>query len=403
MTIAILFHRIGPYHHARLTAINKSVEIVAIEFSKVDLTYAWEDLVVEKDYLIQTLFQDADVDSVSANIVSERVKNTLSTLQPRIVAIPGWSSPGALAALAWCVSVGVPAILMSDSAAQDIPRSWWGEWIKSRVVRMFSAAIVAGTRHVQYACELGMVRKNIFVGYDVVDNNYFLNESIKIRADEHTLRRQHNLPDQYFLASNRFVKKKNLSRLLDAYANYVLHVGSAAWDLVLLGDGELKASIIKQVEFLGIANRVHFLGFKQYNELPLYYGLANVFIHASTTEQWGLVVNEAMASGLPVLVSDRCGCAPDLVNKGVNGFTFDPYNAQEIAELLIQISNGSYNLALMGKASREIINRWSLITFVSGIKNAFLAALSAPLPSVGWCDRALLWVLIYRSKLKYFK
>jgi 1,2-diacylglycerol 3-alpha-glucosyltransferase len=59
-------------------------------------------------------------------------------------------------------------------------------------------------------------------------------------------------------------------------------------------------------------------------------GLASAFIQASTTEQWGLVVNEAMASGLPVLVSERCGCAPDLVKNGVNGYTFDPYDIKEI-------------------------------------------------------------------------
>ncbi len=81
------------------------------------------------------------------------------------------------------------------------------------------------------------------------------------------------------------------------------------WDLVLLGDGPLKPTLLKLISSLGLESCVHLPGFKQYDELPVYLGLAETFIHASTTEQWGLVVNEAMASGLPVLVSNRCGCA----------------------------------------------------------------------------------------------
>ena len=79
-------------------------------------------------------------------------------------------------------------------------------------------------------------------------------------------------------------------------------------------------------------------GFKQYDELPIYYGLAGAFIHASTTEQWGLVVNEAMAAGLPVIVSERCGCAPDLVENGRNGFTFDPYDVDALTHLMLKMA-----------------------------------------------------------------
>ena len=396
MTVAILFHRVGPYHHVRLTAINKSIEIVSIEFSKIDYTYAWTELVVEKDYLFHSVFEDDDIDNKPAHIVSEKIKNSLTSLQPKLVAIPGWSSPAALAALAWCCSFGIPAVLMSDSAAHDSPRTWWGELIKSRIVRMFSAAMVGGTPHVEYVCALGMAPNKVFVGYDVVDNNYFLIEANKIRVNGPAFRRQHDLPDQYFLASNRFIEKKNLSRLLEAYAIYVLRAGNAAWSLVLLGDGELKQAIMAQVAHLRLTDRVSFPGFKQYNELPIYYGLANAFVHTSTTEQWGLVVNEAMASGLPLLVSDRCGCVSDLVHNGVNGYTFDPYDIKELSELMVQIAGESCDLVSMGQASLEIIARWSPEAFAAGMMKSAVAAMSSPLPRIGWFDRAILWVLMRR-------
>jgi glycosyltransferase involved in cell wall biosynthesis len=117
-------------------------------------------------------------------------------------------------------------------------------------------------------------------------------------------------------------------------------------------------------------------GFKQYGELPAYYGLAKAFIHASTTEQWGLVVNEAMASGLPVLVSNRCGCAMDLVKDGVNGFTFDPYNVEQLAQLMLKLSTLNSQHSTLGSASARTIAAWGPERFVRGLKEAVDCALS---------------------------
>ena len=111
-----------------------------------------------------------------------------------------------------------------------------------------------------------------------------------------------------------------------------------AWHLVLLGDGELRGELERRIALPDLAGAVILRGFRQYDELPAFYGLARAFVHASTTEQWGLVVNEAMAAGLPVLVSARCGCAQDLVRNGVNGFTFDPYDVEELAGLMQRVA-----------------------------------------------------------------
>jgi glycosyltransferase involved in cell wall biosynthesis len=120
-----------------------------------------------------------------------------------------------------------------------------------------------------------------------------------------------------------------------------------------------------QVARLGVIERVRLPGFKQYDDLPAFYGLAAAFIQASTTEQWGLVVNEATASGLPVLVSERCGCAPDLVTNGINGITFDPYDIEGMIARMLQISGDKCDLAAMGQASRQIIRGWSPETFAT--------------------------------------
>ena len=263
------------------------------------------------------------------------------------------------------------------------------------------------------------------------------------------------LPEKYFLASARFVEKKNLPRLIEAYALYRkkaesrkqpvevasqrLHgpgkaesvgenvesgkekagntsprpspqggEGDAPWDLVLLGDGPLRETLNSQLATLNLHDHVLLPGFKQYPDLPIYYGLAGAFIHASTTEPWGLVVNEAMASGLPVLVSNRCGCAPDLVKDGVNGFTFDPFNIEQLAQLMLKISlrgvgpSGPeaafqpFRLSAFGDTSRQIISEWGPERFANGLHDAVEMALKNPRPRAGLFDRWLLKALIYK-------
>jgi glycosyltransferase involved in cell wall biosynthesis len=120
-------------------------------------------------------------------------------------------------------------------------------------------------------------------------------------------------------------------------------------------------------------------------------------VHASTTEQWGLVVNEAMAAGLPVLVSDRCGCAPDLVEVGVNGFTFDPCGVEELAGLMQRVAamtDGQRDA--MGRASQRIIADWGPERFADGLMQAVQAALRRPPPTPSLFDQALVWALARR-------
>jgi glycosyltransferase involved in cell wall biosynthesis len=163
--------------------------------------------------------------------------------------------------------------------------------------------------------------------------------------------------------------------------------------LIILGDGELRSEFEKLRSVLGLEDCIQMPGFKQYEELPEYYARAGAFIHASTTEQWGLVVNEAMASGLTVLVSNRCGCAVDLVKEGENGWTFDPRNEEEMANLMLKISGDEEQRREMGRKSREIIENWGPARFASGLSSAIEAALSAPKKKTGLIDRLILWAM----------
>lgn len=393
--IVYLCYRLGPYHYAQLNAAHKHAEIVALEYSRIDQAYEWDVVDEASDFHRVTLFKDKPIYQQAVRTIIERVRNVLDEVRPDVVAIMGWDRPAALIALWWCLDSGTPSIMMSDSQRHDKPRVWWKEVIKGRLVRLASSGFVGGTPHITYLKSLGVAEQDIVTGCDVVDNEYFATETRIVRNNDAVLRKTYSLPEHFFLVSCRFLPRKNLANVLRAYAQHLHVTREPPWKLVLLGDGELKPQLIRLRDDLGLGEMVLLPGFIQYHELPVYYGLAEALILASTSETWGLVVSEAMASGLPVIVSSRCGCALDLVKHGENGFIFDPGDIEALAEHLRFVSSNECPRELMGNASRRIIEDWDLQLFARNLCKAAELAKMAPRRVVGNCDKALLWTLIH--------
>ncbi len=280
-------------------------------------------------------------------------------------------------------------------------------------------------------------------------------------------RKAYGLPERYFLSLGRMVEKKNLSTLVEAYARFARESvekhgawsaehgeGSSAADhsvpaLVFVGSGELEGALREQARLLGLrvvdctaagsqssgvsrqegstANckpntensvekdrgAVFFYGFRQIEENAVFYALAEAFVLPSLYEEWGLVVNEAMAAGLPVIVSRTAGCAEDLVpssgnmERGAwsmeqeadvraarpyleqrsNGFAFDPASSDALSEALRRIADQKTKrlrdeetdgVTEMGQRSREIVAKFSCDNFA---RQAMRAAKAATPPS----------------------
>jgi glycosyltransferase involved in cell wall biosynthesis len=392
--IAVMFSMFGPYHVARLNAAALNHDVIGIEVSAISDTYAWDKFLGTDRFQRVTLFTGTSRSRKSYRQVSAKVRALLSSHRPHAVVVPGWASSWACSMLGWAIDNQVPAIVMSDSQAVDFDRIWWREWIKRRVVRTYSAAIVGGTRHARYLEQLGMSGDRIATGYDAIDNDYFAVSARRARERSEQLRRDLGLPKTFFLASARFVEKKNLPLLIEAFARYRGRAGADTWSLVILGDGELRPALERDIQDRGLSSAVLLPGFKQYDTLPDYYGLASAFVHISVTEQWGLVVNEAAASGLPVIVSDRCGCAPELVENGVNGFLVDPCDVESVAGAMYRIASPECDCFAMGMRSREIVERWGLETFAESLSHAVDVALSGKMPAARSVDRLIVELLV---------
>jgi glycosyltransferase involved in cell wall biosynthesis len=394
--VAAIIVNLVPYHHARWEAC---ALVTGSETHLVELTDRDEFKVLE--FSRESHFQRHTLCPKSGSpeaALAWRMSETLDAIRPDVVCVSGWGLSVSLAAMKWAVSRSVPIVMLSESNEFDEVRSTIKEWIKRRLVGLCSAGLAGGSPQADYLVKLGLPRDRVFVGYDVVDNRFFKETSKELGAGSWELGGQKT---PYFLACARFGKKKNLPGLIRAYSRYrelgkpstIDSANTSAFDLVIAGDGEERAEIEQTIQGCRVSDHVHLVGAKGYMDLPAYYGHARAFIHASTTEQWGLVVNEAMASGLPVLVSNRCGCASDLVREGENGWTFDPTNQEQIADLMLRIASDEDARARMGSRSREIIAGWGPERFASGVKAAVDAALAAPKKRDSLLDRVILWAM----------
>ncbi len=178
------------------------------------------------------------------------------------------------------------------------------------------------------------------------------------------------MPYKNFLYVGRFSPEKNIMLLLKAYKRLKdKGKGAEYWGLILVGNGPQRKEIEGFIKDNGI--RDTFLpGFIQKEEIPRFYAISDIFVLPSISEPWGLVVNEAMASGLPVLISNRCGCYPDIAQDGINGFSFDPLNEDELFGFMKNVTKGKYNLETMGRASLEIIKEYTPEKIAKIIANA---------------------------------
>ena len=366
-TICVLFSNFGPYHFARLEGFQKSAQplgwnVIGIELSRIESTYAWRTETDTITFPFTTVIQDKSWEDVSFWTLVKLLSKSLSDNDIDVLVLPGYHTPILIYAMIWARFHGKRTILMLASKEDDKKRHFAFEYCKSLVIKNYQAALVGGSPQKRYLEKLVMPSDRIFIGYDVVDNDSFEKNKIS--------RLKNPLEKPFFLTVNRFVGKKNLFWLLSVYADYRNQLGSKSWDLVLCGDGELSTQVHARIVELNLEKFVHCPGFLQRNEQLPYFAHAKCFIHSSTQEQWGLVVNEAMAASLPVLLSNRCGCFEDLLIEGENGFGFDPENAPQLLHLMLNVSCNTSDLTRLGDNARNHIEKFSPLLFGSNLVKA---------------------------------
>lgn len=375
--VSVCFTNFGPYHLARLRALAARLDargdrLVAFEVAGVERTYPWARSRQDEPFEWVTLFPDRVLETIEPEACRAAMIEALEQHRPDALGIVGYARPESMAAARWGTRHRRATLLMSESQEIDWPRTWWKEMIKRRRVSYFDAALVGGPSHRDYLVQLGMPADRIALGYNAVDNDYFAREAAEWR--HHPAGRAGLPASPYFLCVCRFAPEKNLPRLIEAFACYRRASGQdRLWDLVLCGDGPGRAEVDAAAAASGFAHAIHRPGFVQVDGLPRWYAHAGAFVLPSLIEPWGLVANEAAASGCPLLISRRAGCAETLVPDppGSTGRRFDPLDVEELGEALGWIASSPAEAReAMRRRAAEVVSAWGPDRFAEGVVEA---------------------------------
>ena len=276
--------------------------------------------------------------------------------RPDVINLTGYYDPAQLILLLWAKRRGIRVIMQNESTAADQVRGGWKESFKRWIFRQCDGFFCFGSQSADYLIQLGVPATKILLRKNAVDNNALRSVYEQTLPKRTAYQQAMQLRPNNVVFVGRLIEAKNLPTLLNCFAEALKRtVEPSNWGLILLGDGTERDALIQQIVDLVLTEQVKILPGRPWFRVPEILALSNVLVLPSRSEPWGLVVNEAMACGLPVLVSNRCGCVPDLVHDGQNGFVFDPDHPSQLTHWLIQFMDGSVDVQQMGQFAKQFI------------------------------------------------
>ena len=300
------------------------------------------------------------------------LREAIRRVSPDVIICGGYNYFASWESLWWAHSHRAQFMVWVESTAKDLRRGHaLVEFLKAKFVHNCDGVIVAGKSSFDYMRSFGACEDRIFTAPDAVDNAFFEQRAEFSRRTEAELRQALRLPQRFFLSVGRLVPEKGVFDLLQAYGTLAPGLRSEL-GLVFVGEGTARAELEGQA--VGISpGSVRFAGFAQREELAGYYALAEAFVFPTHTDPWGLVVNEAMACGLPIISSSAAGCAADLVEDHWNGRVVPPGDTGRLASAMEDVSQHAELRALMGQRSRDRIQKFSPKLCAAGIAEAVLS------------------------------
>jgi len=264
----------------------------------------------------------------------------------------------------------VKTLLRGDLTDETFKRGLLKTFIRSLYLKWFYHYIdsfcCVGIPAKQHLGKMGIAEKQMFISPYTVDTELFNNQ--KKISNKKERRSKLGIPDKasVLLFSGKLIPIKNPLLIIDALK---LIPDTGNLHLIIVGDGELRKTLKEEARKV-LGERLHMAGFVNQSKLGCYYSAADMLILPSEYETWGLVINEAMQFGLPVIVSDKVGCRHNLVLEDKTGFVFHANKPQSLAEKISNILNNPSKISQMGKNAAEHIKQYTTATAVQGILSA---------------------------------
>jgi glycosyltransferase involved in cell wall biosynthesis len=287
---------------------------------------------------------------------------------PDIIIIGGYHHFSSFIALCYAKSFKRQIILWCESNKYE-QRSQYvlNEAYKRWFIKNCSGYIVPGKASFEYLLSLGAAAQRIKIAPNAVDNGHFMLAATKYRVAKKEFKQSRGYPDRIILYVGRLIEQKGVFDLLQAFQ--MLSDESPDLGLLIVGSGEREEQYQNFCRINHLRN-VFFEGFVQQEELPFYYAISDVFVLPTYSDPWGLVLNEAMACGLPVISSGAAGAAYDLIADNINGYIFKRGDIQQLSNYLRNILNDEQKRIRMGERSLSIIREYSPLKCAQGFIRA---------------------------------
>ncbi len=251
-------------------------------------------------------------------------------------------------------------------------------FIQRFLTRRAQGAITYGTAAADYLVQLGLPKEKIVVGVNAVNTQFFMEKSQEAKAETAEWKNKPEWQGLHFLLVGSLIKRKGIENVLSALTLIKESIG--AFHLHLVGDGPLKTELQTQAQKGGFENALHFWGNQPFAKMPFFYALADCLIFPSLYDVWGLILNEAMSCGLPVISSSLAGATRDLIEDGINGLVVHPQNVPALAEAIKTMTDAKFRTR-MGLAAAATIQAKATIQHSV---NAFLQAIHLALLNYEW-------------------
>ncbi len=287
------------------------------------------------------------------------------------VLVFGWSKMLFWQAIWWAKKYRIPLIQRGESNLKHA-QSWYVKAAKKvlfpLLFKQFKAFLAIGKLNAELYRHFGVPEEAIFTAPYCVDNDFFSQRAAAQTVNARQLRKDLGIHDDdtVFLFMAKFIDRK---RPLDLIAAATMNRASVSSHVILVGDGPLLETCRNTIITNRLTN-VHLVGFKNQSELPTYYAAADVLVLPSEYETWGLVLNEAMACGLPCIVSDACGATADMILEGKTGFTYPMGDVRRLAELMTFMADNKEARREMGRYAAAYVQNFSVASTVSALEKA---------------------------------
>lgn len=381
MKVTIIHTDFRIYWPSRLEALSvylerKFISLDIIEIAGKGTPYEFAGKSNESKLNWHILFSEEKMENINSYSIQKKLYALLDKINPDILLSGAIAFPSGALSVAWAMKHKKKIICFDDAKIESVKRSRFVNFIKQQIYNGVYAMLYPSPDWDETGKFWNFKKEQLFYGIDVVDNSFWENDII------YSVSKSKGLP--YLLAVGRQIPKKNFILIAEAYNLYYKRYKEKAYPILFVGEGPEHNKLQCFIQDNNLTSKAKLLPFLSQMDLKsIYHNAAALIIASNKEETWGLVINEAMACGLPIIASNQCGATNTLVKDKINGYVFAPDINSSLFSVLCEFHNTSEKQKKsMCVASKNIIQNWDLDRFCESCYNAILYVTNVPLKKI---------------------